>query len=174
MKKNLVSFVGVLSVLGFMACNSNNDSTTTTDSASTTTETATTNEASGRSYVNLSTGSSVKIKKDSVSGYAVNEETNEPVSYYIDISTNDTFDRSGRIVNNALIKGADGSYTVDESRVKVKTQGDGDVKMKDEDSKVKLDADGNNTKVKTNDYKMKSDEEETKIKSDTGKIKMKH
>jgi hypothetical protein len=173
MKKNIFLLASGITVFAFMACNSNNDSTTNTDSTSTT-ETVTTNESANRSYVNLSTGSSVKIRKDSSTGYAVNEETNEPVYYYIDISTHDTFDRSGRIVNNALTKGTDGSYNVDESRIKVKTQDDGDLKMKDEDSKVKVDADGNNTKVKSDDYKMKSDEEETKIKTDSSKVKMKH
>jgi len=99
--------------------------------------------------------------------------------YYVNPTTADTFDVQGRVVNNALIKGPDGSYTVDENKIttddgKMKTQGDGDLKMKEGDVKAKVETDGDmklkagdsKEKIKDDTYKSKDDDSKTKSKSD--------
>ncbi|MDB5246508.1 MAG: hypothetical protein JWQ40_902 [Segetibacter sp.] len=136
----------------------------TTESTNAASDTSATGSASMKSsYVDLYSGSTVKLEKDEKTGYYLNAETHTPVEYYIDQSTNDTFDRSGRVVNMALIKGSEGKYTVNESKVKI--QGDGDLKVKTADggAKVKIETDG--------DAKYKDDS--VKIKVRDGKVKVK-
>jgi len=55
---------------------------------------------------------------DSISRDIIDEGTGKAVMFFIDPSTNDTFDRKGRRVNNALIKGNDNSWNVDESKIR--------------------------------------------------------
>lgn len=71
-------------------------------------------------YVDLATGRKVKVRVDSISRDIIDEATNQPVLFFIDPSANDTFDRKGRKVNNALIRANDSSWTVDESKLEVK------------------------------------------------------
>lgn len=148
------------------------DSTTTTTtsagtegSASTSTDASTgsssSTAASGSSsrptkeyYMDLSTNKRVKVQRDEASGRYLNSETHQPIDYYYDPETNDTFDVQGRVVNMALTRGAGGKYSVDESKIKV--QGDDDLKMKSADgnTKVKLETDGD-AKIKTDSSKIK-------------------
>ena len=175
MKKSIYAVVAAMAMVGFIACN-DSASDTSTD---TTTNSGTTSEVSGTStndmesypdpdpaasYVDLKSGKSVKLRRDTTSRYIVDETSSSPVSFYVNPSTNDTFDRSGRVVNNALVN-SNGDWTVDESRIKVKTQSDGDLKMKDRetDTKVKVETDGDG-KIKTDSSKIKMKDGEIKVK----------
>ena len=142
MKKIFLPAVAGLAMLTFASCDSGTTDETTTDSVVTETTTSSM-ETSGStidmdaSYMDLSSGKTFTIARDTVTTYYVNRETREPVLYYVNVATNDTFDRSGRWINGALIKMDDGSFSVDESRLKVKTDEDGDIKIKDgDDSKM--------------------------------------
>ncbi len=69
-------------------------------------------------YVDLTNNKKVKVRVDSSSRDILDEATNKPVMFFIDPSTNDTFDRKGRRVNNALKKGSNNSWMIDESKMK--------------------------------------------------------
>ncbi len=116
-----------------------------------------------KSYVDLYTGSTVKVSKDEATGSYMNTETRSPVEFYFDPETHDTFDTRGRVVNMSISKGTDGKYMVDES--KIKFQGDGDVKMKsaDGETKVKLETNGDG-KIKNDSMKVKVKDGEIKVK----------
>lgn len=170
-----------ISLAAIVACN-NGTETETTDSTSTsmvtegpadnTTDNPTVNINPDASYKDLKSGKEVKLRYDPAHRYVVYAETNEPVYYYIDMATLDTFDRSGVNVSNALTHGNDGMYSVDESKMKIKVQSDGDIKMKDEagnkmkieDDKIKYkSADGTKEKIDADQYKRKTDSTTTKI-----------
>jgi hypothetical protein len=186
MKKKLIPMVAAMAIVSFSACNNGSNETTSTDSITTSTESSTTNEgasinASGTatfnenaSYVDLKTGKTVKLKKNPATGYITNLEDNSEVMYYFNPVTNDTFDRSGYVVNTYLIRGNDGSYTLDESRWKTKLDEDGDTKAKDgEGNKIKTDASSNSVKIKTDSTKEKMDNNSYKSKTPEGKVKVK-
>lgn len=71
-------------------------------------------------YVDLITGIKVKVTIDSISRDIINEVTGQPVIFLVDPLRNDTFDRKGRRVNNALIRENDSLWKIDESKVKLK------------------------------------------------------
>jgi hypothetical protein len=105
-------------------------------------------------YVDLETGKTITVEKDATTGYMVNAETKKPVDIYVDTRTHDTiYGRTGKVINNLVIKRTDGRFTYEPSGevtgddYKKKVQDDGDVKIKDDDTKVKIEADGE-TKVK--------------------------
>jgi len=186
--KKTVLFTSI-AIAAAVACNDGSETTTTTDSTTTSTGSNTTSEgadmttsASGTininpdaNYVDLKTGKSVKLRVDTVNHYVVEASSSQPIYFYIDPSTNDTFDRSGTLVNNALVRGADGEYTVDQSRLKVKIQDDGDMKMKDgEGNKLKVDPNDDKLKMKSADgSKEVMEGDKYKSKSDTGMTKRK-
>lgn len=110
-------------------------------------------------FVDLETGKTITVVKDSTTGYMINAETRQPVGIYVNTKTNDTiYGRTGKVINNLVVKSADGKYTYSddtEIKVKVDTDGDGgdgdykkkvekdgDVKIKDGDTKIKIEADG--------------------------------
>ncbi len=113
-------------------------------------------------YVDLETGKTITVVKDSTTGHMINAETKEPVGIYVNTATNDTiYGRTGKVINNLVVKSPDGKYTYkDESEIKVSTGGsevkvnsddddykkkvekDGDIKIKDGDTKIKIEADG--------------------------------
>ena len=117
-------------------------------------------------FVDLETGKTITVVKDSTTGYMINAETKQPVGLYVNTKTNDTiYGRTGKVINNLVIKTPDGKYTyTDESEIKVKVEGDGsgdgdykkkvdgdgDVKIKDGDTKIKIEADGDK-KIKKDD-----------------------
>jgi hypothetical protein len=179
MKKILLPALAGLTMLTFASCDSGKTDETTTDSV--VTETSTTSmETSGSTidmnanYMDLSSGKTFTIDRDTVTTYYVNRETREPVLYYVNVATYDTFDRSGRWINGALIKMDDGTYSVDESRLKVKMDEDGDIKIKGDDgSKIKIDGNEAESKIKTDGSKEKMDGDKYKKKTDTSKIKIK-
>ncbi len=68
-------------------------------------------------YVDLVTGRKVKVRVDTVSHSIIDVVTRQPVSFFIDPATKDTFDVKGRRVNNALIRGNHNSWTVNENNL---------------------------------------------------------
>ena len=105
--------------------------------------------------VDLETGKTITVVKDSTTGYMINAETKQPVGIYVNNATHDTiYGRTGKVINNLVMKTPDGKYTYqDDSEIKVtdkmpdedykkKVEKDGDVKIKDGDTKIKIEADG--------------------------------
>lgn len=177
MKRNTFFMAAALAIAILSACNSG-DNKNTTDSTTTTTSTAQTggttttttrqiNFDPSASYVDIS-GKSMKLRVDTVHHYVVEEVTNQPVTFYINPATHDTFDQSGRVVTGALVKGDNGQYSVDESRIT--STGDDmstgttttqssttpTTDMSDVDKmKMKSKTDSGTTKVKVKDDKIK-------------------
>lgn len=180
--------LGGLFVLLFLgACNSGT-STTSTDSTTVSTDTsqATSSNVSSlnhatvhldpsASYVDLTTGKPVKLRVDTVTKYIVNEVTNQPIMYYVNPATNDTFDRSGRLVNRALIRSSNGDYSVDESRITVSPAENSNMSGSDTTNTMTdqgATAGGNSkTKIKDDKIKQKTDTSTLKVKE--GKVKVK-
>lgn len=187
MKRNFFSILAVSAIFSAVACNTPGTDTTTdsttvsTASDNTTSETVAGSSGSAESsfdesasYVDLTSGKTVKLRRDTTSGFIANYETNEPVLFYYNPVTSDTFDRSGRVVNNYLVRDPQGVYRVDEERWKTKVDEDGDAKVKDGDeTKIKSDGNEPETKIKTADSKEKVDENSYKSKSTEGKVKVK-
>lgn len=69
-------------------------------------------------YVDLNTGKRIMLRQDSLSKAIVNDVTGFPVAFFIDVDTNDTVDQQGRIVNNALLPGENGTWKLDEGKLK--------------------------------------------------------
>jgi hypothetical protein len=131
------------------------------------------------SYVDLKTGKSLKLRVDTATKYVVDASSNEPVMYYIDPATNDTFDRRGRLVSRALIRGTNGDYTVVESRITITSGNDNtdnnNIAGSDTSSNAATDEStqsGNSkTKIKDDLFKQKTDTTKVKMKNDKIKIK---
>jgi hypothetical protein len=191
MNKKLFGIGGILALFTIAACN-NGENTSATDSTTVstgTTEAGTTSTSttSGRSttfqvdpsasYVDLRTGKSVKLKVDTVTKYVVDEVTNQPIMYFINPATNDTFDRSGRVVSHALVRGTNGDYTVDESRLTTSNSDNSGTNMSSGDTTTSDNSasggtTGNTkTKIKDDKFKQKTDTSVLKVKD--GKIKAK-
>jgi hypothetical protein len=117
-------------------------------------------------YTDLITGRRVYIIRDPETGYAYDSVGRAPVEFYVN-NDHDTLYRTGEIVNNAIIKSDDGTWKIDQT--KIKANGD-KLKVKDPDSKVKLE-DGNEAKVKVGDYKKKIDGDKVKEKDANTKSK---
>lgn len=126
-------------------------------------------------YVDLNTGKTITVEKDSATGYMINAETKEPVKLYVNTNTHDTiYGRTGKVVNNAVIKSNDGVYIYkgdgdvkvsDNNGNSVKVEADGDVKIEDGDYKKKVEKDGD-VKIKDGDTKIKIEDGEKKVKKD--------
>lgn len=190
MKKELFALGGILFLLSMSACNSG---TSTTSTDSTTVTTGSTQSESGNmsaatttvhldpaaSYVDLRTGKQVKLRVDTVTKYVVEESSNQPIMYYINPSTNDTFDRSGRVVNNALRKGENGDYSIDESRITISSDNSSNVVNSDTNTNSAAPDEGSTTsgnsktKIKDDKFKQKTDTSTIKVKEDKIKIKTK-
>ena len=124
-------------------------------------------------FVDLETGKTITVVKDSATGYMINAETKQPVGIYVNTKTNDTiYGRTGKVINNLVVKTPDGKFTyMDDSEIRVesgdtkikvegdgsgdgdykkKVEKDGDVKIKDGDTKIKIESDGDK-KIKKDD-----------------------
>ena len=110
-------------------------------------------------YIDLETGKHIAIVKDSTNGVMVNADTKEPVIIYVDTQTGDTiYGKTGKIINNHVIKTEDGKYkyvstdtkieTNEDGDYKKKVEADGDTKIKDGDTKIKIDGENGEKKVK--------------------------
>ena len=115
-------------------------------------------------YVDLETGKTITVEKDPATGYMVNAETKEPIDIYVNTATHDTiYGKTGKVINNFVIKHPDGKFTY---------RADDEIKVTDGDSKMKVEADGD-YKVKEGDYKKKVEEDgDIKIKDGDSKIKI--
>ncbi len=190
MKKFKLFCAAACLTFGFAACNNDDGesttSTTTTDSSSTTDVNMTTtstgsyaaqadsfkiNSEAGN-YLDAKTGKKIRIKVDPSTGARVNEETNEPVRYYVDSRNWWVYgDQSWESVGEAKMQGTELRYKGDgdkwvtyDEKWKV-DGGDGEMKTKDGDSKTKVEKDGD-TKTKMSDgTKIKTDEDGTKVKT---------
>lgn len=183
MKKQIFSFIAVLS-LGVVACNNDADTTATTDTMTTTTGTTTAtgdyaamadefdrNSEAGK-YMDVETGKPIKISVDKTTGKKMNAETKEPVTRYIYVDNSDwwVYDWEGNRLGRAKMQdnkmlyedSANSNNWVGYDKVKWKME-DGETKMKTDDLKVKMDKDGD-TKIVTDDKKIKKDEDGTKVK----------
>jgi hypothetical protein len=127
-------------------------------------------------YVDLKTNQPADLYYDSKKKRTYSANTNEPVDLYVNLATGDTIYGRGRyVVNTYIVKVPDGTYKLDEGKLKV----DGDeIKLKSGDQKLKMDE--GEMKIKEGDEKYKSEgteekmkDEKVKIKSEDGKVKMK-
>lgn len=126
-------------------------------------------------YIDLNTGKTITVEKDSATGYMINAETKEPVTLYVNTNTHDTiYGKTGKVVNKAVIKSNDGTYTYqadgdvkvsDNNGNSINVEGDGDYKVKDGDYKKKVEKDGD-VKIKDGDTKIKIEDGEKKVKKD--------
>jgi len=118
-------------------------------------------------YIDLKTGQPVELYYDPKARRTYAEMTNEPVEFYIDMSTGDTIYGRGRyVVNNYIIKSDDGMYKLDANKIKIDKN---EIKIKDGSKKFKMDK--SEMKMKGPDGKMKGDTTSGKMK--TGGMKMK-
>ena len=126
--------------------------------------------------IDLETGKTITVVKDSTTGYMINTETKEPVHLYVNTATNDTiYGRTGKVVNNLVIKTPDGKYTyMDDSEIEVRTGGSGsgstggtsgNAGSGGGDYKMKVEKDGD-VKIKDGDTKIKIEDGEKKVKKD--------
>jgi hypothetical protein len=175
MKKLLAILMIAASVAFFTSCsNTSETESTTSDSLSVDGNTVMTAPAAS-SYIDPVTGATVT--RDEATGFYINA-SGEPVEFYVDATTMDTFyGKTGVNVNNAIIHDGD-DWRLDEAKIKVdddeikiknadgsKTKiEDDEIKIKDANGKAKMD--GDETKIKTGDTKIKSSAEGTKVKED--------
>lgn len=110
-------------------------------------------------YKNLQTGEKVYIIK-SESGQAIDSVSGRPVEFYVNLETKDTiYGKSGEVVNNKIIKTADGVYKLDDSKFKTDVE-----KLMDSGKDVKVKVDGKDMKIKTDDKKIKIEDGKTTVK----------
>lgn len=124
-------------------------------------------------FVDLETGKTITVVKDSATGFMINADTKLPVRIYVDSKNNDTiYGKTGKVINNLVVRTPDGKFTYmddseilvndNDTKVKVESNGDGDgdykkkvekdgdIKIKDGDTKIKIEADGEK-KIKKKD-----------------------
>ena len=175
MKKLLAILMIAASVAFFTSCsNMSETESTTSDSLSVEGNTVMTAPAAS-GFIDPVTG--VAVTRDEATGFYINA-SGEPVEFYVDAMTMDTFyGKTGQNVNNAIIHDGD-DWRLDEAKIKVdgdeikiknadgsKTKiEDDEIKIKDANGKAKMD--GDETKIKTGDTKIKSSAEGTKVKED--------
>jgi len=111
-------------------------------------------------YIDLNTGQVVDLYYDAKKNRVYSTVTNEPVDFYVDMSTGDTIYGTGRyVVNNYIVKTPEGPYKLDMKKVKMEKN---ELKMKDGNKKFKMD--NSEMKMKSADMKMKGDSSHMKMK----------
>ena len=100
-----------MAMIGITACNSvSSETSEVTDTTSVTVES---------DFKELETGQPVELMKDEETGYVLNATTGEPVEFYINMNTMDTFyGRTGTVVNNAIFQNETGYYVLDEDKIR--------------------------------------------------------
>ena len=177
MKKIIYSVFSIFSIVTIVSCSNNpnevqqTDTTTIVPSTTTTTESNSSvtstrrpvlNIKSNTDYIDLKSGKKIRLRVDTITQFIVNEITKEPIVFYIDPSTNDTFDVRGRLVSKALIRSTEGGYTINESMLMPE-----ETVMEDTIAGM-----GNSKeKIKDDKYKYKDENTKVKIKDDKTKIK---
>jgi hypothetical protein len=115
-------------------------------------------------YIDLRTGRPVELYYDPKERRTYSTMTNQPVDFYVDMSTGDTIYGRGRyVVNNYIIKSNQGMYRLDAGKIKMDKD---DIKIKDGNKKFKMDR--SNMKMKGAEGKMKADTTSVKMKSKSG------
>lgn len=110
-------------------------------------------------FEDLNTGKKIYVIENE-NGEAVDSLTNEPVEFYVNLETKDTiYGKTGRVVNNVIIKTSEGTYELNEAKIKSE---DDEMKIKSESTKIKID--GDEMKIKTDEKKIKIDGDERKVK----------
>jgi len=120
-------------------------------------------------YIDVNTGKSITVVKDSSTGHMINAETKEPVAVYYDSQTKDTlYGQTGEVINHKVMRTADGKYYYEVARpaevkltqdeldrellkngdYKKKVEKDGDIKIKSGDTKIKIDGETGEKKIK--------------------------
>lgn len=183
MKKQFIA-LSAMAVFALASCNSaNSDEDMISDSTTVISTENTSSTDRAPELYNLETKEKVNVVYDEKSKQYVGETSGDPIHFYYDPISRDTFDSRGRLVNNALVY-VDGKYNLDEAKVKsdedsykmkiadlkVKMEADGDTKIKNDDMKIKETDD--KSKLKTDDVKIKQTDDKTKIKTDDGKVKI--
>ena len=142
-------------------------------------------EVMSYTYIDLNSGDTLDYWFDSEKKTVMNRSNNQPVEFYINTHTGDTVYGRGRfVINGLLLRGEDGKWKFDESKVKIdkdelkikdgnrKLKIDGDeAKVKEDGRKIKLD--GDEGKIKDGKTKAKVDKDEMKVKDEQGKTKIK-
>ena len=162
MKTRIFSLVATAITLGFVACNSDADTTTASDTTTTSEVSTTTSTGSYAAqadsfkvnseagyYLDARTGKPIKINVDASTGARVNAETNEPVRYYVDKRTwwvygDDSWDTIGSAQmegNELRFRGDNDKWVTYDEKWKI-DEGDGEAKLKTEDGKTKIEKDG--------------------------------
>jgi hypothetical protein len=123
-------------------------------------------------YIDINTGKSITVVKDSAGGTMLNAETKEPLTVYYDTQTKDTlYGKTGEVINNKVMRTPDGKYYYEtpkpvEVKEKVLTQDEIDRELlKKGDYKKKVGKDG--------DIKIKQGDTKIKIEGETGEKKIK-
>jgi hypothetical protein len=162
------------------ACdNQTTEETTSTDSLAGTDNSVVSTTVMEGPYTDLSTGQTVELRKDEKTGYVVYVATGEPIDFYIDMNTLDTFfGRSGTVVNNMILYTDENRYMLDDAEVKwdgeeLKILGaDGSKEKLEGDEYKSKSADGSKVKQDGDEYKVKTSDG-TKVKEEDGKVKVK-
>lgn len=139
-------------------------------------DTAMRSDTATYSYLDLRTGQPVDLYYSPRRNRVYSVITNEPVDYYVNVITGDTVYGRGRyVVNNYLVRSANGMYKLDDKRIKIDKD---EIKMKDGKTKFKIDK--GEMKMKDGDNKMKDknkdkdkDEDDAKMKTEDMKMKEK-
>ena len=120
-------------------------------------------------YIDVNTGKSITVVKDSSTGYMLNAETKEPLTVYYDSQTKDTlYGQTAEVINHKVMRTPEGKYYYETAKPVVLTQDEIDRELlKNGDYKKKVEKDGD-VKIKSGDTKIKIDGEtgEKKIKKD--------
>lgn len=189
--------LAALCAVGFASCDNgaNTTTATTTDTVATapaadpnmittTTTTTTTRPAfqprQGVQYMDLRTKKLVTVRVDTVHHYVVNAQTNQPLDFFIEPGSTDTFyGRNMQVANGYINYGSGSDWTYDESRANssanTSTMDNSNMSSTTTDNSMssgssgsdvkKIKTNGKETKVKTTDGgKMKTNDNETKIK----------
>ena len=119
-------------------------------------------------YIDINTGKSITVVKDSATGYMLNTETRQPLVVYYDTQTKDTlYGPTGEVINNKVMRTPDGKYYYEvpkPAEVKQKALTDDEIYkdlLKNGDYKKKVENDG--------DIKIKHGDTKTKVDGETGK-----
>lgn len=140
------------------------------------TESETSKTTVNADFTDLETGEPVKITTDEETGYALDATSGEPVEFYVNMNTMDTFyGRTGTVVNNAIFMNETGYYELDEDKIKwendrmtvVGADNSTDTAVKEtaaDEDEPKVKVDGDELKIKQGDQKIKVEDGKTKIK----------
>src|SRR4030095_9199675 len=62
-------------------------------------------------YIDVNTGKSITVVKDSSTGYMLNAETKEPLTVYYDSQTKDTlYGQTAEVINHKVMRTPEGKY----------------------------------------------------------------